>query len=1216
MSSSRRVGDGVQPGLIRPIDSQVRSITSTRHNTSSHQPPPTHPTPLLPSSTTSTSTTLPSTTTLPPSSTGYSEFHLAPATRTSVVTTTTTTTVHFAPILLPRSKQIHPKHSSFSHHPPPLTPKSTFANFIQQEERRAGTEDALRLDPKVYPLSQVAFPGGVKRFRMELGALEGVFYEDGRQAAVEREEREELERERERRDETDALGEEGDGVDGAEGGGEQRMDKGKGKAGATAASLSRSDRGPLHQRRVSRRPRSVQGGSISGVAGLGGGTSGFIPEEEDDDMDDLDSTFRISPGPPRKRPRANSHSQQLAPEQQQQRDSSVESDVGGQQQPPSTATSPLFTGGALGLTNAAASAAATAATLPSPNMSPPSPVPTFAGEDSQEDKKERLSAMDDEEEEGDDLNSPQFDLGSGQALSGLLSLPDFINTFDQLSPALQSYFIFTFLKRSSIPVLQTINNIVTPALRRDFLTDLPPELGVHILGFLDAKALCRASVVCKGWRRLADGEWRVWKERLVKDELWVGDGSEEKEAKEIAGGSKENLFLKRWRAGVWDQPARTTWTGKIEDEAMHVDAFGPTASTSRRLSHSVKLASPSSSREASPFPHAHFTHPYKILYRRRFETRRNWAEKTPKRTTFACNANNVVTCLQFDKDKIVSASDDHSINVFDTRTGASKARLSGHDGGVWALQYIGNILVSGSTDRTVRVWDLDRNKCTHTFVGHTSTVRCLQIVEPENINPDPHGDPIWEPAYPLIVTGSRDWSLRVWKLPAPGKDAEYHPVVPQSPTEENTDPSDNPFHLRHLAGHRHAVRALAAHGRTLVSGSYDCQVRVWDILTGECRHRLVGHSQKVYSVVFDHRRKQCASGSMDGTVRLWSTDSGECLATLDGHSSLVGLLGLSFRHLVSAAADSTLRIWDPKTGDCRHTLAAHSGAITCFQHDEYKVVSGSDGTLKMWDVRDGSFTRDLLTGLTGVWQVSFDQRFCVAAVQRNGQSEFEILDFGPVDYEEIQEEEERERREQLRIVKIEEEEDESSDEDMGRRPSILGGVSRAAAAAAAAAANANANDSPAPAPRLRPPPTMLRPAEFPPAAGSSSSSSLRLDVGTSTSTTTTPSRVVRRTGSSRNLLAQAQAANSSTTSTTTQTVPAVVPPILPTTTTTPTSYRPRPTIGGATSRGGEEDDAEGEGDAEEEEEEMDYETGEVEDEDGLAMDLTGEDGEEEARGEW
>lgn len=48
----------------------------------------------------------------------------------------------------------------------------------------------------------------------------------------------------------------------------------------------------------------------------------------------------------------------------------------------------------------------------------------------------------------------------------------------------------------------------------------------------------------------------------------------------------------------------------------------------------------------------------------------------------------------------------------------------------------------------------------------------------------------------------------------------------------------------HLEGHDHAVRALAARGRTLVSGSYDCTVRIWDIVTGECKWVLVGHTQK------------------------------------------------------------------------------------------------------------------------------------------------------------------------------------------------------------------------------------------------------------------------------------------------------------------------------------------------------------------------------------
>jgi F-box and WD-40 domain protein CDC4 len=286
---------------------------------------------------------------------------------------------------------------------------------------------------------------------------------------------------------------------------------------------------------------------------------------------------------------------------------------------------------------------------------------------------------------------------------------------------------------------------------------------------------------------------------------------------------------------------------------------------------------------------------------------------------------------------------------------------------------------------------METSKCTHIFVGHTSTVRCLQIIEPVNINPDQDGAPIWEPPYPLIVTGSRDSTLRVWKLPMPGVDSDYIPFAPISPDGNLLGDyiADNPYHIRVLAGHKNAVRALSGAGRVVVSGSYDNTIRVWDILSGECTQILRGHAEKVYSVVYDAQRQQCASGSMDGSVKLWSTKTGQCLRSLEGHTSLVGLLGLSRQHLVSAAADSTLRVWDASNGKCKHILSAHSGAITCFQHDDHKVVSGSDGTLKMWDVWTGAYIRDLLVHLSGVWQVGFNDRFCVAAVQRNGLSEYD-----------------------------------------------------------------------------------------------------------------------------------------------------------------------------------------------------------------------------------
>jgi len=371
--------------------------------------------------------------------------------------------------------------------------------------------------------------------------------------------------------------------------------------------------------------------------------------------------------------------------------------------------------------------------------------------------------------------------------------------------------------------------------------------------------------------------------------------------------------------------------------------------------------------------------------------RQNWTsgKVKPSHVAFTAHPRHVITCLQFDEDKIITGSDDTLIHVYDTKTGKLRTKLEGHEGGVWALQYEGNTLVSGSTDRSVRVWDIEKGICTQTFFGHTSTVRCLQIVMPVATGKYLDGKPVMMPPKPLIVTGSRDSQLRVWRLPEVGS-RRYIQTGPPATDDQC------PYFIRILEGHTHSVRAISAHGDTLVSGSYDSSVRVWRISTGESLHVMEGHTQKVYSVVLDHKRNRCISGSMDSLVKIWDLNTGTCLHTLMGHTLLVGLLDLRDDRLVSAAADSTLRIWDPENGKCKSQLTAHTGAITCFQHDGRKVISGSEKTVKMWDINTGECIQDLLTDLGGVWQVKFDQRRCVAAVQRGNLTYVEILDFGAV----------------------------------------------------------------------------------------------------------------------------------------------------------------------------------------------------------------------------
>ncbi|KAJ3293929.1 SCF ubiquitin ligase complex subunit cdc4 [Rhizoclosmatium sp. JEL0117] len=766
----------------------------------------------------------------------------------------------------------------------------------------------------------------------------------------------------------------------------------------------------------------------------------------------------------------------------------------------------------------------------------------------------------------------------------LTSIPQIISTFDNLPTPLQSYLLLHLLRRCPSKTLQFVSTLILPALKQDFLGDLPAELAYQILGHLDVRTLGRVAVVCKRWKDVVDGPGAavaVWKGRLVSEGWWsdhdvrgvlerwvmwrrakkigkdsaakkdvaekavetsasarvlmkksgeslnscstfvggddggsscsgVGlgvfpasrgslrtivddiDEDEEKEDDEKEDGmsdvsyefeedEEEDFFdaevgpdgnvmeddggdeflelfaaahsdasltldTARWIQALDEFATGTASTdstsmyGNAQNSAFRRDGGGSLRRGLRISRVRSRLRKFIEGRTKSELNQLALQIPnlYKSMYRRHHIIRRNWSRGSFQTIDFPGHGSHVVTCLQFDSDKIVSGSDDQSIHIYDTKTGRIRRKLNGHDGGVWALQYWGDALVSGSTDRSVRVWDMDTGHCTHLFEGHTSTVRCLMIIPPSPATVNPFGPntgaaaTVMEPSVPLVVTGSRDATLRVWRLPNPKTDKFHVPpnglgVVHTHEDDPNNtyDKEPNPYFMHVLTGHTNSVRAIAGHGRVLVSGSYDCTVRVWDLITGESIHTFRGHREKVYSVGYSHELARAVSGSLDASVKVWCTRTGVLLHNLEGHTSLVGLLELSPEYLVSAAADQSLRIWEPKSGACLAHLHGHPAAITCFHHDARlnRVVSGSDGGVKLWELSSanggggsgvgvgpgfefrqgpngpepvyGRFTRDLVSGVAGVWRVRMDERRLVAAISKEGGSTyFQVLDFG------------------------------------------------------------------------------------------------------------------------------------------------------------------------------------------------------------------------------
>jgi serine/threonine protein kinase len=172
--------------------------------------------------------------------------------------------------------------------------------------------------------------------------------------------------------------------------------------------------------------------------------------------------------------------------------------------------------------------------------------------------------------------------------------------------------------------------------------------------------------------------------------------------------------------------------------------------------------------------------------------------------------------------------------------------------------------------------------------------------------------------------------------------------------------------LKTLSGHRDRVNSVAfsPDGKTIVSGSNDETIKLWDAASGKLKQTLNGHSNMVETAAFSPDGQTIASGSRDNTIKLWDAANGLLKQTLRGHSDWVESVAFSpdGRTIASGSHDGTIRLWDAATGTLKQTLNGHSSYVNsvAFSPDGKTIVSGSsDDTTKLWDAATGTLKQTL-----------------------------------------------------------------------------------------------------------------------------------------------------------------------------------------------------------------------------------------------------------------
>ena len=161
-----------------------------------------------------------------------------------------------------------------------------------------------------------------------------------------------------------------------------------------------------------------------------------------------------------------------------------------------------------------------------------------------------------------------------------------------------------------------------------------------------------------------------------------------------------------------------------------------------------------------------------------------------------------------------------------------------------------------------------------------------------------------------------------------------------------------------LKGHSLDVNSVvfSTDEECVVSASNDSTCRIWDVKSGHCMNVLPRHAGKVTYASFSPNNKMIVSASDNGVIYLWDVKTGKNLWQTKGHDNYISSVKFSpdGNTIVTSSWDHTVKIWDSRNGTLQQTLVKHSGEVyhADYSPDGKRIVScGYDKTIRIWDLK-------------------------------------------------------------------------------------------------------------------------------------------------------------------------------------------------------------------------------------------------------------------------
>lgn len=342
--------------------------------------------------------------------------------------------------------------------------------------------------------------------------------------------------------------------------------------------------------------------------------------------------------------------------------------------------------------------------------------------------------------------------------------------------------------------------------------------------------------------------------------------------------------------------------------------------------------------------------------------------------------------------RVVIASDDATVKIWDVKTGNVVHSLEGHSGPISFAIYSPEgktVLSTGIVDKTAKIWSATTGNLIYTLGDDTPNIKYAtfspdgqtilticennavkiwdaqtgKILHELNAHIDEVNFATFSLNGKLIITTSVDKTAIIWNAQSGNL-------------------------LRSLLGHEESVISanFSSDNRKVITISKDNTAKIWDLTTGELLKSLekksvdnfqektqlsssVNQNSPLFKAIFSPDGQIVATIMNDNKVNVWEANSGNFLYKIDGNNKenineIINSIEFSpnGKTLLTSSDESIVKLWNTKTGQLELALDEFKDDVTAssFSSDGKQIIAISyDNTVKIWDPEEDHLIQKL-----------------------------------------------------------------------------------------------------------------------------------------------------------------------------------------------------------------------------------------------------------------